>query len=350
MKLRAAAYIAATCLAAAVGSGPALAQGKVVMTTYGGGTGQTWRDVFAKPFEKETGIAASVTDTLSPEGQVRAQVGNQQYNSAVMLIADAINLYKDGLLETFDPKELPEVKATPAQKLLLTPDGKYFAVAVYFTYYGIVVNTDLAKASDFDSWMALGDPKWKGKLAVTRPAIAAGYDITAMAYAAGGNESKIEGGVDLFKRFVANTALTYTSPAHLNQLVSRGEITAAPFYHSGVWRLLRNGATNLQLVLPKEGALMLPYVSVVPKGVKDRDTLKTWLNYVARPEVQLKAVDASGYLPMSPDATFSADDEKRVGMSLEQLRQKLFVPDWATVAKHRDERVNMVEKILSGQK
>jgi putative spermidine/putrescine transport system substrate-binding protein len=328
-------------------SGPARAEGKVVMTTYGGGTGKTWRDVFAASFTKDTGIPATVTDTLSPEGQIRAQAGNQQYNTAVMLISDAMNLQKDGLLETFDASELPQVKETPTQKLLRTPDGKYFAVAVYFTYYGIVVNTDLAKPSDFDSWKALSDPKWKGKLAVTRPAIAAGYDITAFSYATGGNESKIDGGVDLFRKFVSNTALTYTSPAHLNQLVSRGEVTAAPFYHSGVWRLLEGGATNLKLVLPKEGALMLPYVSIVPKGAKDRAALVKWLNYIAKADVQLGAVDASGYLPLAPDAVLSPEQEKKFGMPLSELVSKLFIPDWATVAKHRDERVNMVEKILA---
>jgi putative spermidine/putrescine transport system substrate-binding protein len=342
--------LAATTLLVAMSAPAAHAQEKIVMTTYGGGTGQTWRDIFAQPFTKETGIGATVTDALSPEGQIRAQVGNQQYNTAVMLIPDAMNLHKDGLLETFDPAELYQVKATATQRLLLDKDGKYFAVAVYFTYYGIAVNTDLAKAKDFESWMVLADKKWKGRIAVTRPAIAAGYDITAMSFATGGNESNIDGGVDLFKKFVANTAMTYTSPAHLNQLISRGEVTAAPFYHSGVWRLQRDGASNLEFVLPKEGALMLPYVAVVPKGAKDRQAMVKWLNYIAQPGPQLNAVDASGYMPMSPDAKFSAEQEKKLGMTLSGLLGKLFLPDWAQVAKHRDERVNMVEKIMSAQK
>lgn len=339
--------LAALAAAALSGASRAEAQEKVVMTTYGGGTGKTWREVFAASFTKETGVAATVTDTLSPEGQIRAQVGNLQYNSAVMLIADAINLQKDGLLEAFDPSELPEVKDSTSQRLLRTSDGKYFGVAVYFTCYGIVVNTDLAKETDFQSWQALGDPKWKGKLAVTRPAIAAGYDITAFSYATGGNEEKIDAGVDLFRKFVSNTALTYTSPAHLNQLVSRGEITAAPFYHAGVWRLREAGATNLSLVLPKEGALMLSYVAVAPKGAKDRAAIVKWFNHIGKAKTQLPALEASGYLPLSPDAVLSPAQEKLLGMPLSAMIGKLFIPNWATVAKHRDERVNMVEKILA---
>jgi len=349
MKVRLIATIAALAGLTALAPVKAQDQGSVVMTTYGGGTGQTWRNVFAKSFSDTVGIPATVTDTLSPEGQIRAQGSNQQYNTAVMLIADAINLHKDGLLETFDPAELPNVKDSTTQKLLQTDDGKYFGAAIYFTYYGIVVNTDYAESADFESWHALADSKWKGQLAVTRPAIAAGYDITAFSYAAGGNESDIDGGVKLFTDFVNNTALTYTSPAHLNQLVSRGEVTAAPFYHSGVWRLLESGADNLELVLPKEGALMLPYVAVVPKDVKNRDTLVKWLNHIALPEVQLKSVDVSGYLPLSPDATLSADQEAKFGMSLSKMLDRLFVPDWAVIAQNRDERVNMVEKILAGQ-
>ena len=49
-------------------------------------------------------------------------------------------------------------------------------VPVYYTFYGIAYNRELARAEDLASWRNLGDAKWRGKLSVTRPVYAAPYE------------------------------------------------------------------------------------------------------------------------------------------------------------------------------
>src|SRR5690606_15383444 len=109
----------------------------------------------------------------------------------------------------------------------------------------IAINTDEAKKSDFTSWADLADPKWKGKLGITRPIYLSSYDLPIMSKAMGGDEKSIEPGLELLRKIVPNVLATYSSIAHMNGLLTRGEIAAGPYYSGRVWQLRREGATNV---------------------------------------------------------------------------------------------------------
>jgi len=133
----------------------------------------------------------------------------------------------------------------------------------------------------------------------------------------------------------------------MNQLLQRGEVTAAPYYSTRVWQMKRDGLTNVEMVIPKEGALMLPYIVVVPKNAKGRDSYMKWLNYVAQPEGQVRIADIAGYLPLNSEAKISKDAEKMLGQSLTALRDKLYQPDWNYIAEHRRARMELVERAMA---
>jgi len=335
--------IAITCLMTA---GMASAQG-ITMATWGGGVGKGWREAFGKPFTAAKGYPVTIVEVPSPEAQIRAQKDAPKYNAAIASLFEAVQMYDDGLLEDFDPKDIPALKDVPEKFLLKTPAGRVVGVSTYFAYYGIAVNTDLAKSSDFSSWKELGNPKWKGKLAITRPVYSSAYDLTILSVASGGTEKDPAKGLPLLSALAGNSLAMYSSMAQMNQLLQRGEVVAAPYYSTRVWEMRREGMKNLQMVTPKEGGLSIPYLVVVPKGATGKNEYMQWLNYVAQPEGQIRLAELAGYMPLNSTAVLPPALEKELGQPLPALLQSLYQPDWMLIARTRKDRMSMVEKAMA---
>ena len=339
--------LAAALPAALMVVGPSASAQSISMASWGGGVGETWRKAFAEPFQTETGIKVNITDVPNPEAQVRTQAKAPQYNAAVVSYFEAAKLYRDGLLETFDPAELPELADTPDIYKLKTPDGKLIGAPVYFTYYGIAFNTDFVKPSEMTSWADLGNEKWKGMTAITQPIYSSTYHLTILSHALGGDEKDVSAAVPVFKQHAANAAVVYTSLAQLNQLLTRGEVVASPYYLARIWAMKRDGVKNIEISLPKEGALMLPYMVVVPKGSADRSAAMKWLNYAASPAPQLRTAELFGYFPLNAKAVVPKEQEQVLGMSVPEMKSRLFQPDWFVIADKQAERIKIVEQVIS---
>ncbi len=328
--------------------GAARANPRLTHSTWGGGVGKTWIDAFSGDFEKGGGSPVRVIEVPNPEAQLRAQASNPQYNTAVTTQVQAINLMNDGLLETFSLDELPEMKNIDRQYWLTTKDGRLAGVTPYFVYYGIAVNTKVAKAADFESWSALGDPRWKGKLSMTRPIYLATYDLPIMARSLGGSEKQPDGGLKLIDAMSRNVLSMSTSLAQQNTMLIRGEIAAMPFYSGRVWSMRAEGHNDVQMVIPKEGALLIPYIVVAPKGVKDRAATVRWLNYIASAAPQERGAVQSGYVPASSKAVMSAEAKAGFGAeSYDALRARLYQPDWNYIADNYKNTVATIEKNLA---
>jgi len=325
---------------------PAQAQGKgeVVMAAYGGGNGETWRKGAAQPFTAQTGIPARVIDLPNVDAAFRAHAANPQYNVGWAGSFNAVNLHREGLIETFAPDDFPELKSVPAAFQIKAADGRLLGIPVQFQFYSIAYNTTLAKASDFESWKSLADSKWKGKLSMAQAYIAANYDLVMYSRANGGNEKDIAAGMNTLRDVAKNTLTILTSFAQGNTLLGRGEVSALPFYSARIWALKAEGA-KVDIVVPKEGALMLPYLLIVPKGAKDRDAYMAFIKYSLQAAVQLKMYDVSGYLPLNPDAKLTPEQERGLGMPLPALMSKLYSPDWTVIADAQKERTNSIEMI-----
>ncbi len=306
-------------------AGSAWADG-VTMAAYGGGNGETWRKGLQQQFTAASHIGAKVVDLPDTEAALRANAANPQYNVAWVTAFSAANLFRDGLLQTFDPKEFPELAGLPDADLMRAPDGRLIGVPVQFQFYGLAFNTSQAKASDFPSWRTLGEPAWKGRIAVAQPYIAASYDVPMLAHV-DGKDADMAAGLASYKPLLANAVTTLNSFAQGNLLLTRGEVAVLPFYSARVWSLKHDGAP-VEIALPKEGGLLLPYLLVVPKNAPDLPAATAWLKAALQPDAQLRMFDISGYLPFSPKAALSPQQTHELGSDLLSLRARLYEPDW----------------------
>ncbi|MEJ0018825.1 MAG: extracellular solute-binding protein [Acetobacteraceae bacterium] len=336
------AALAFTALATVSAAAQDAAKGEITMGSWGGGTSAAWRSII-KPFTDRTGIPVRVVEWPDPQPVIRAQAGNPQYNAGVMNYVDAYRLAKAGMLQTFRPEQVPGISHIPPEYLLKDKDGAIIGVPVYFQYYGIAYNVNEAKASDFESWDSLADPKWKGKLGIARSKDSATYDLTLYAHIHGGSDTNIEPGIPLLRGLAANSIAVTAAMAQMNTLLSRGEVAAVPYYSARFWG--PQALPNASIVLPREGGLMLPYLVAVPKGSKHPAASLAWLNYVLEAQPQLTILHGSGYIPFNADAKPDGEDLGRLGMPVADLLKRLYEPDWGTVADHQEERINLVEQI-----
>jgi putative spermidine/putrescine transport system substrate-binding protein len=323
---------------------------KISLATWGGDVSTTWRRHFVEPFSKETGIEAELTEVPNPESSIRSLASKAPYNVALVTYFDAIKLYKDGLIEGLDAKDIPEIANVAEKEQLKGPDGKLLGAPAYYTLFGIAYNNELVKRSEVTSWKAFADPSWKGRIAISQPIWLAAYQLSVLSYAAGGTEKNIEPGIPAFKKYVANAAVLYSSLAQLTQLLSRGEVEAAPFYFSHIWAMRHSGVKNVGFVIPDEGALKLPYLVVVPKGSNDRAAALRYLNFVASAKPQSAASDTSGYFPMNKNGQLSEAFITNLGEPLEQARKRMIELDWQEIAKTHAERTDLVEKLIAHSK
>lgn len=347
MKLLKPGACAATVAIYLAASAAAVAQ-DISMVSWGGGVAATWNNAFVPGFEEQTGLDVELIEVPNPEAQIRSYADDPVYNAGVLSYYQAAKLANDGLIETFDDADVPELANIPEDFKLRDADGRLVGIPVYTNLYGIAYNGDYVKEGAIKSWLDLGGEDWANRISITQPLYSSAYHLTILSIANGGSEADIEPGLEPFRKQAGNAAVVYTSLAQLNQLLTRGEVDAAPYYSARIWALRKGGATNIHFVIPEEGGLQLPYMLVVPKGSGNREAVLKWLNYAASAEPQVKASAIGGYIPVNDKAVLPGDVESNFGMSVADLKKGAVSVDWLTIARENDARIELVEKIIAG--
>jgi len=309
---------------------------------------KVWGTAYTPGYAEQTGNEVTFADVPNTAAAIMSTRGRGTYDLGYFTYIDVLTLAKNDALETFDETDFPRLKNIPPRYQLRNAEGKVIGIGAYQAWYGVAYNKSAVQASDFKSWSDLADPKWKGRLALNRPMWTAVYDLSILAHALGGDEGDVSQAVELFRRIAANALTSYSSNSHMAQLLTRQEIVAGPYYSHRIFNLRREGQTDLDLAIPQEGALALPYAIAVPKGTKNREAARDFLRYIMEPEPMLKMSELDPVISMDPTIKFSARQEKEVGMDYETLLSKIYMPDWALIDQHWKERTGTCEKIFAG--
>lgn len=330
---------------------PAIAQSRgsarITMAAFGGGTGEAWKTNWGGPFAAETGIEVRVVEVPSTESALISGARQQQYNASIHSYAGASRLYKMGITEALKISDFPVLQEIPRQHWLMADADHVIGIPTYFQYYGVAFHRGQARAEDFRSWRNLTDAKWRGKLAVTRPVFASLYDLPWLSHVAGGNIAAFDRGLPLFRDIARNALTVYTSMAQMNQLIQRGEVTAAPYYSARIWAAKREGTTDLDMVIPTEGAMMIPYILVVPKNGPFPEAARRFANWSGGAPPVERAAEATGYLPLNSAARLTEGAQRLLGMPIEALNARIMNPDWNVIEAKREEAVALLEQTIA---
>lgn len=322
----------------------AQAAGEIIMANFGGGPAAAFRETYGMPFQAATGIRFRVVEVPGAESALISSAAAPQFNSSYHSFAGAMRLYKMGITEPIAIADYPELAHIPDHFMPRIDDKHLVGLPIHFGFYGMVYNKAFAKPQDLRSWNALTSDTFKQRVSVTRPVYASLYDVPWYSHMLTGDQSNLEAGIAHYKKVVENSVTAYTSMAQNNQLLDRGEAVACAYYVSVVWAAKRDGATDVDVLIPDEGALMLPYVLVIPKNAPYPEAARKFLAYASTAAPAERAVEATGYLPMHDGA--KVDDalvKSRFNYSLAEIKKLVWSADWGMVEANRLDLIKRLE-------
>ena len=319
---------------------PAGQQDKGVVISYN--TPAEWANwkVVLKSFEDEAGIKAPSDNKNSGQtvSQLIAEKANPQCDVAYYGITYAVKAAKSGLLDSYQPQHSDEI---PAE--LHAPDWTWFTL--HYGAVAFVVNKDaLGSAPVPQSFADLLKPEYKGKVGFLDPTSAfTGYaSCVAANIAMGGTLDNWAPGITYLRKLEANGAIHPKQTATAQ--IEKGEIPIMIDYDFNGYHMHYVDQANIEVIIPQEGSIIVPYVISLVKNAPHLDNAKKFLDYCMSDKGQaafadgfvipirkgvMKAETQAKFLPSTDYARAKSIDYAKMGTSQDQF-VKLWLSQVAT--------------------
>lgn len=280
----------------------------------------TWADYvpaeLVTQFKKETGIDVEITLSNNEEmiSKLRATGGAgfdlaQPSQDRITGPQQEFGIYK--------PMDLSKLKSElfipsmlEATKKNTTLAGKVYGLPHIWGTDGLVVNTKLAKMTDYTD---LCKPEYQGKTAMRlkRPT------LLAFAFAAGKDPFALYSNPKAYSALMdevgktmmackGNVKFYWDNKDQLLNGMRAGEIVGAMMWDTGGWKL-NNDNPDIQFVAPRSGAMGWIDTFAIPAKGKNDAAAYAWINFNMRPEIAAKVAGSAGNFTASKGADKLAD-------------------------------------------
>ena len=258
---------------------------------------------FVKSFEKETGC--KVNDTFAGTSDEMftkfRSGGGGQYDLASFSGDASVRAIKSGSVAELDTSKLTNYKDLAPQLQspeFNTQDGKHYGLSFVWGANVLIYNADKVK-ENLDSWNALYDPKYKGKITVPDNPIQIA-DPALQFFGAENPYSIDEATLDKVKsKLKQQRSLVrkyWVLATDFEDLFKSGDATIG-----AGWPLmtvaLRDTGMNVKEVIPKEGVTGWSDSWMLAKNAKHPICAYKYMNYATLPDVQSKVADVTAYSP-----------------------------------------------------
>jgi putative spermidine/putrescine transport system substrate-binding protein len=319
---------AAVAVLSAATTAPATAD-QIVVATFGGVFADDTKTCNVAPFEKASGakVVLQLGNSVQHAAAIRAMGGKPTYDVAYMDNSLATQLYAEGLIAPLETDKLasyPDIDKTAFGK-----DNSYVAFeisATAITYNPKVVTTPPT------SWNDLFDPQYKGRIAIGDVTGTSGVQfLMAVNKMRGGTLDNMDPGFAALKELADNSVTLYTQADQLVSLFQRGDIVIAPWYPDRTGAQIDKGL-DLAVAYPKEGAVGIKPVLVIPKGAPHPDLALKYVDAVLSVEGQTCFSSRQYAAPVNTKVALP-DKIKKIVATGEDYK-RLWVPDPQIVASH----------------
>ena len=315
----------------------ALAAGELIANTYGGGWEAGHRAAIATPLERKLGIKVTLASILAAEMVARtkaAKGGQPPVDVALLDDGPFLSAIKEEVLERVPADKIPNAVRIYPQYRPKEPYGLPVGASVIgLAYHAKRVKTAPA------SWADLWKPEYKGQVGLVTPASTLGtVFLLSVAKANGGSEANIEPGFRAIKSLLPSVGSIASSPAGLQTLLERGEVSVAPMWHSNTL-ILKGKGTGMEFVLPKEGGIAGLAFMAITRGA-NVDLAAQYINQALDPEAQRILGNPPYYFgPVIQGVTLVPEVAGVVPATPADL-EKLSTGDWAVINQYRAEWIN----------
>jgi putative spermidine/putrescine transport system substrate-binding protein len=272
-------------------------------------------------FSDATGIEAPNDPKNSGQtlAALQAEAASPVADTAYWGIVFGFEAVDQGLVDAYQPPGFDEIPDA-----LKDPDGYWFTVhqgAIAF-----LVNTDeLGDTPVPECWEDLTDPVYAGQVGFLDPTQAAvGYSVmTAVNLALGGSLDDFGPGIEWAQQMAANDVVLPAQTA--TAAVQQGEIPILIDADFNGYRLAEVDDAPIQVVLPCEGSLAIPYTMSLVANAPRPDAGRALLDFALSDEGQ--ALFAESYLRPVRDVDVP-DEISQAFLPEEQYAELVRTPDF----------------------
>lgn len=286
-------------------------------------------------FEEETGIKVELQQAGTGElfaklkGEQADPVCDVMWGSSYSLYYENKDLFEE-YVSTNNDDILPEYQhsdVVPASEKL---DGSC-----------IIVNKDLIGDIKIEGYEDLLNPALKGKIATADPASSSSAfsHLTNMLKVMGGYES--DEAWNYVKALFTNIdGKIQSSSSSVYKTVADGEMTVGISYEDPVMQLIKDGATNVEIVYMKEGVVYLPSVTGIVKNAKHEENAKKFIDFLTSKTAQDLLGQETTNRPTRKDAATNEYMKPFQEINVQ-------VEDYKYVTEHSEEIIQRYKDIFS---
>ena len=315
----------AVSLALALASGPSSAQEPLRISIWGG----SWKDFVAenigKRFTAETGVPVEYITGGTIDRLNKAKLSKANPETDLIFTTSHVGwLYASGdLYEKLDMAKLPNAK-TLFPEAIISP----YHLGTWSYVYTIAYRPDLIPADfKFTSWNDLWSPKLKGMIGL--PDFDPSHVIYAAMLLSGGKTANDWAmGQKKLLELKPNIKAFYSSDATSQEKIGSGETPVQVLLSGNAYHMMSEGV-KINIVVPKEGAIIGIDTVGINKGSKKLDLAYKFINIALDPATQTLVANKQKMGPVSPQAKVAPENAKLPGMftTAQQWKEQAIVID-----------------------
>jgi putative spermidine/putrescine transport system substrate-binding protein len=303
-------------------TGTASAQEKLVVSTWGGSFRDLIDEAIGKKFTEETGVPVEYITGGTMDRLNQAKLAGGTPESDITFTTAHVGwLYANGgLYEELDMSKIPNAaNLVPQAKI-----SPYHIGSWAYVYTIGYLPDQLPKGVSFDSWEGLWNPALKDK--ISAPDFDPSHIINVAAKLSGGDASNWEVGQKKLLELKPNFKAFYTNDANSQQLFATGETPVQIVLSMNAYYMKDQGVP-IELVIPKEGAVLGIDTMAIMKGSKKAELAYKFLNVALEPEVQAKIAELKKGSPVVTNAKLDPETAKLTGIftTPEQWNQTIII-------------------------
>ncbi|MCR8632616.1 ABC transporter substrate-binding protein [Paenibacillus radicis (ex Xue et al. 2023)] len=291
-------------------------------------------EIFKKFNAKYPDVKLTYVSGVSTEivAKVKAQKASPQIDVTIVEGGEQEAGRVEGLWEPLTDKDIPNMKKVGEDLKVKDNSG----IAVNFTPMGISYNAEIVKSKGLpvpQSWNDLAKPEMKGNITLAEMSSNFGRSAFIMlAYANGGSEKNMDPGFEKLKTIAGYMPTFAKSAAQLQQNL-QNKTAAYTTWTMARSLVQKDAGLDLEFVIPKEGANLVPNVATIVKGAKNPNASKLFIDFLLTDEVQTMYASKLYYNPAVPvnlpqelAKKLSFDSKKVVKFDAEVVGSKM--PEW----------------------
>lgn len=282
----------------------ARAAGTLTVTHFGGPYA-ILSDLVARPFAAAGLGEVAYEQEVSTSALGKMQAGTAAFDVAMMSRSPALRAINAGLLQTFNPADVPNL-ADSIDGVLLR-DG--FGAGFIMDSLDLMVDTNQVP-EPLTSWLDLWRPDLAGKIALPAARVQTqSYLLPMVALAMGGDykdDEAIDAAFAKFAELKPNVRVFYGDPGQASAMLERGEVAVAPQYSIRISSLMKNNA-HIVRATPEEGVAASPYDLVIAKTAQDPALAAKYIDFILSADVQKALATEFLALPVNKTVELDAD-------------------------------------------